>query len=282
MKRSKRHILLGIPCENTTVHVTVAAFATEAVRQNSLRGCPYSFSVAYLVGKKPTEYARNCIVTTAVDRKDVDALWFVDSDMVPSANSFELLNVDADIVAGVAPIFSSPKADEPSFTWNVYKRVKDPSGRDFLPVGLNGGQPVSVDGAGTACMIIKRKVLLDKRMWLGPRDKEHIIPYFRWPRSLTGETEGTDDLDFCRRARNLGYTITAVPGVRWGHFKEIDLHWMINKLGSVQMRRPESLVTINEWNDMASQHGHPPHFVYQKPLKPSSEASAHSRARRQS
>jgi hypothetical protein len=285
-RRNKRHILIGIPTANTKVHVTVAAFAVEAARQNTLRDCPYKFSVAYLVGKSPTEFARNHMVTFVIDNPKIDALWFVDSDMAPSPNSFELLNVDADIVAGVAPIFSSSANDAPSFTYNIYKRVddKDCVGRDFLPIYTNGHKgAIEVDGAGTACMIIKRHVLEDKRLWLGDRING-TVPFFRWPRAITGETLGTDDLDFCRRARELGYTIKVLPSVTWGHFKEVDLLWIINRFNSATERHPQSISTINEWNTIAmSNNPDQPQFFYTQntPLpKPSSEATLNPESER--
>lgn len=274
--KGKKHILLAIPCESNEVHVPVASFAVEAMRQNGIKDCPYEFSIAFQVGRKPTEFARNCLITQAYNRKDCDAIWFVDSDMVPSKNSFELLNCKDDIVAGIAPILSNPLSTEPSFTFNLYKRVQSNNNLDFIPIGLNGGVPFKVDGAGTACMVIDRKVFSDKRLWLGkPSGKEKIIPLFRWPRSITGETLGTDDLDFCRRARDLGYTITVNPNIIWGHLKEMDLMWPMEKLRTVLMRPPSSLITMNEWNDHAIRAGQNPHYVYQN-CSPSGEATGNS------
>lgn len=275
----KRHIFVAIPCETSQVHVPVAAFAVECMRQNKKRSCPFEFSIAFLVGKKPTEYARNCLITQAINRKDVDAIWFVDSDMVPSANSFDLLNIKADVVAGIAPIFTATDNNRPSFTWNLYKRVVGNSERDFIPIGLNGGQPMAVDGVGTACMIISRKVFTDKRLWLGkPVGEEKIVPMFQWPRNIVGETLGTDDLDFCRRVRDLNYTIIAAPSVQWGHLKELDLKWPIEKLYSQLQRPPSTLVTMNEYNDYAMKAGQKPEFVYQLSPNASGEATQHGAA----
>jgi hypothetical protein len=279
-RSKKKHILIAIPSRNTLVHIPVATFACEAIKQNARRGCPYRFSVALLEGVEPTEYARNILVTASLDRKDVDAIWFVDEDMKPTwPDSFKMLDIDSDIVAGVAPILSK-EITKPSFTWNLYKEVqkgKDDKETSFFPIGLNGGKPMEVDGVGTACMIIKRHVLEDKRLWLAPERVDGIVPLFRWPRAITGATLGTDDLDFCRRARTLGYKITAAPNIRWGHMKEIDLMWIMQKIQSLTVKPPEALLTLNDYNDFNVQRGHPPTFVYQKdpslPLKPSNEAT---------
>jgi hypothetical protein len=288
MKRSKKqHILIAVPCEHNTVHLPVATFALEAIRQNAHRGCPYRFSVAFLGGQKPTEYARNVLVTTAVDNKSVDAIWFADEDMVPTwPDSFEMLKIDSDIIVGVAPIFSNKDTANPSFTWNIYRQIEDEtitpelrcvssmSATSFFPVGLNGGKPMQVDGAGTACMIIRRNVLEDKRLWIGGERFKDIIPFFTWPRGITGESLGTDDLDFCARARNLGYKITAVPSVKWGHLKELDLQWIMKKIQSLTVRPPQALLTTNDMNEYSLRYCGRPKFLYEHASdpKPSSEA----------
>lgn len=281
-RKDKKHILIAIPSRNSLVHIPVATFAGEALKQNSHRNCPYWFSVAMLESVEPTEYARNILVSVAIDHKQkVDAIWFVDEDMKPTFHdSFKMLDIDSDIIAGVAPILSR-EIGKPSFTWNLYKEVVPKEGEkdsSFFPVGLNGGQPMEVDGVGTACMIIKRHVLEDKRLWLQEERVDNIIPLFRWPRAITGATLGTDDLDFCRRARALGYRITASPSVRWGHLKEVDLMWIMQKIQSLTVRPPETLLTLNDYNDFHVRRGHSPAFVYQKnlPVPPNPSSEAHS------
>lgn len=280
-RKDKKHILIAVPCESSTVHIPVATFACEALRQNSRRGCPYRFSVAFLDSRKPTEYARNILTTLAIDKKSVDAIWFVDEDMSPTwPDSFQLLDVDADIIAGIAPINNGKDLEVPSFTWNLYREVKDqdsPDDTSFFPISPNGNKEMPVDGVGTACMIIKRHVLVDRRLWLGERTKEGTIPLFRWPRDIAGATLGTDDLDFCKRARALGYTIKAVPSIRWGHIKEMDLQWVMKKMQTMTSRPPQLLLTINDLNEYQVRQGHTPTFIHQySPPKPSSEAAPES------
>lgn len=278
-RKDKKHILIAIPSRNSLVHIPVATFASEAIKQNSHRNCPYWFSVAMLEAVEPTEYARNILVSVALDHKHkVDAIWFVDEDMKPTfPDSFAMLDIDSDITAGVAPILSKD-IGKPSFTWNLYREIQKGEGEkdtSFFPVGLNGGKPMEVDGVGTACMIIKRHVLEDKRLWLQEERVDNIVPMFRWPRAITGATLGTDDLDFCRRARALGYKITVSPSVRWGHLKEVDLMWIMQKIQSLTVKPPETLLTLNDYNEFNLRRGHTPAYVYQKDLslpKPSPEA----------
>jgi hypothetical protein len=289
-RRNKRHIFIAIPSRDSRIHIPVATFALEAAKQNLRKNCPFRFSTGLLENVEPTEYARNILVTAALDQKGknkIDAIWFVDEDMKPTfPDSFEMLDIDADIVAGIAPILGKD-ITKPSFTWNLYKEVTEPgkvNDTSFFPIRPEGTAPMDVDGIGTACMIIKRHVLEDRRLWLAPDKVEGVVPLFQWPRAITGATLGTDDLDFCRRARSLGYTIKAAPNVRWGHLKEVDLHWIMQKINLLNTRAPETLLTLNDYNDFNVKRGHSPAYVYQKSIppspKPSVEAASNSAGER--
>jgi hypothetical protein len=236
----------------------MAAFTTRIMRENSRRGCPYKFSVMYLVDTRPCEYARNVLVTRALDRKDIDAIWFMDSDMIPSENSFELLGLPGDIIGGIAPIFNDNSMDEPSFTFNLYGEAAEGPTTDrkmyrpFAPIMPKNSKPIEVHGIGSSCMIIYRHVLADKRLWLSDERDDGIVPLFRWPKSVSGKTTGTDDLDFCLRAREHGYKIIAHPGVRWGHIKSIDLDWILKKVDFAYRQgeaRNKQYTTVNDFNE---------------------------------
>jgi len=253
--KNKKHILIGVPAVGSTVATAVAAFTSLAVRQNSEKSCPFKFSVSYLVDVRPTEYARNCLVTQAYDNKDVDGIWFIDADMVPTSNSFDLFNLwnKADIIAGLCPIFNNGDLARPSFHYNFYKHVPTGDKKDFMPLPILSGDPILVDGAGTACMIIKKKVYANKKLWLSPKKIDGIVPLFRWLKDGAGNTTGTDDLDFCRRAKKHGYKIIAHQGVQWGHIKPVDISWMIHKLHATQTTKDvtERITTLNDWNGIA-------------------------------
>lgn len=258
MKRNeKKHILLGIPTRDMVCHVPVVKFALECMNQNSKRNSKYRFSTLVLPCHSPTEYARNVIVTAALAKKNVDYLWFIDEDMVPPVNPLDMLKIEGDIVACPCPILTNNDVRGPSFSYNYYQRVtsKNPDTKEFLPTWGNG-VPTEVDGAGTACMILSRRILEDKRLWLDPEpSKDGVIAYFQWPRDRTGKTLATDDLDFCARARDLGYKVVVVPRLHWGHLKEIDLEWIIHRIDSAVERIPGSIATVNEWNQLMEEDG---------------------------
>lgn len=253
MIRGKKHILVGIPAIGSTVSTAIAAYTTQLMRESFKRGGKYKFSIMYLMDVRPTELARNTIITKALERKDVDAVWFMDSDMAPSPNSLDLLEVDADVAAGIAPILTNSSVVGPSFCYNLYDYVEggDPK-RPFKPiVPPSDNKPLKVDGAGSACMVIQRRVLEDRRLWLAPDLVDGIVPLFQWPRAITGQTLGTDDLDFCLRLRKLGYILKAHPGIRWGHLKTIDMDWIINKLAYTRKEmKSEYPITINDFNEL--------------------------------
>lgn len=271
-RKDKQHILIGIPTRDMVCHVPVMKLALQLMNENSRRVHPWRFSALVVPALSPTEYARNVIVTQALAKKNVDALWFMDEDMVPPPNAMDMLHIDSDIVACPAPVLSSNHVMGPSFSYNYYYRIKGGDGREFLPAWGNG-KPMEVDGAGTACMLIKRKVLEDKRLWLAPEPVNGTIAYFRWPRDAAGRTLATDDLDFCGRARDCGYKITVIPGLKWGHYKEVDLEWIIRRIDQAVERTPAAVPTVNEWNDMVESLGGQ---TKERFYKPSSEANGNS------
>lgn len=185
------------------------------------------------------EYQRNLLVRAFL-KSDCDALWFVDSDVLPSDNSLALLSVeDADIVGGSYPIPNSRSreygetkeaAQKVPILWSVYAPHVDENGDPgFMPLPLPpepNGLVVEVAGLGTGCMIIDRKVFEDTRLDIGPADPDGTRAIFRTRRTYTGKCTWTDDLDFCYRARELGYKIKCHTDVRWGHMKYADcLDW---------------------------------------------------------
>jgi hypothetical protein len=150
-----------------------------------------------------------------------DAIWFVDSDTLPSANSFELLKVDADIVAGVYPIYRRERKDMIPLDWSFYRRTGDHQ-YHYKVLEDYEGKVTTADAAGTGCMIIRRNVIEHFAKDV-PRDRDGIPAIFQWPRECTGRDITSDDFDFCDRTKEAGFTLKVHTGVRWGHLKTKDL-----------------------------------------------------------
>src|SRR3990167_1091307 len=89
---------------------------------------------------------------------------------------------------------------------------------------------ISVDASGTGGLWISKKVIDDKRMWLTPEGD-----VFQTLNAPDGQVTKSEDLDFTHRATMLGYTLKANLGVKWAHYKRIDLRSMEDKAGSSTM-----------------------------------------------
>lgn len=233
MRNGKTHIVLGLPTRGFSVSLGIPSLIAYLFHEASRPECPFIFSFVVVAFSTPTETARNEVVKKFLDLPDADVLWFVDSDAMPAANSIKvceaMLRPDVD-VAGVMTPFLSGKLDK-AFQYNIYKWNEERSSFNPLLPQADSCGLIEVDGMGTPGMAIKRAVLEDRRMWCGDRDAKYganCPPVFRWVRASTGHTIMTDDLDFCMRARQLGYRLWADTRVRWGHIKEVDIMYMLN------------------------------------------------------
>ncbi len=175
-----------------------AAFATSACKcaGAEFRTINKPYSVAN---------ARNKAVRTMYDM-GYDSLLFVDEDVSIQSDCVLLLQeLGAPIAAGQVPtiremmnleipyipIITGDKEDTGEFSNFEFKWL---------------GESREIVRAGTACMLIQREVF-----------DELGFPWFRWPADLfEGDNRG-EDLDFCDRARKLGFKIMVHADVRCGH-----------------------------------------------------------------
>ena len=221
--QSERHVMVGIPFIGYWLTKGIAQFAF-ALGQSDAGDSGVKFTFKPINGSSVisynVEYMRNRLVKAALDDPTVTDLWFIDSDVMPSPNSMDLLAVDADICGGIYPIPNKPLAREGSPpVWSVYHRMDNV----FAPADLPDEPTLMEAGAlGTGAMIIRRKVLEDESLRFA-EDDQGLPCLFRTPRSNSGACLATDDLDFCRRAVDRGYKIIAHTGVRWGHIKTYDV-----------------------------------------------------------
>lgn len=212
-----RRVMIGIPTlgYQTTSGLLDFMFATGMLSGFQRGGI--EFVPKIINGTSPISYPvelmRN-VIRHHFLQTSCDDLWFVDSDVMPSANSMLLFDVKgADMVAGLYPIPNSDPTFERTLVWSVYKGFGEKY--EAIPVGPHDREVIDIDAAGTGCLIIPRRVLEDERLLV---DKEWGA-MFRTPRAPNGKCLWTDDLDFCHRARALGYTFKAHTAVRWGHIK---------------------------------------------------------------
>lgn len=214
-------ILVGIPTIQEQLTSSLGRFLFSLGKY-----CGAAFELKVLNGSSPLtypiEYQRNKMAEDFL-ATDCDWLWFIDSDVLPTENSLELLKLlgKADIVAGIYPILSLPASKKPEMIWSFYE-ARDNLFSEFRDKSINDNRVVEADAAGTGCMLLSRKVLSDERLQVAPDCTPPAL--FHTPRQPNGKVGGTEDMEFCGRARRLGYRLLVDTGVRWGHMKFGDLN----------------------------------------------------------
>lgn len=168
------------------------------------------------------EVARNEIVKEAHD-KGVDYLIMLDDDVVASESVLELPDKGKDIVAGISFCWN-----QGSIFWNafvvdekmgLYRSVTD---SDFAPdFGLK-----PVYAVGTAIMCLSRKVIDDPRM----------RPHFQFKLDEWGtlDTFGGEDVQFCAKARRLGYEVWVDPRTQGEHWRAFGLKQTLIRFAAVK------------------------------------------------
>lgn len=211
---------------------SVTVFCNLLERMNMNPKNRFHFDCGFLPYVTPWDYARNVIVDDFL-KDGHSRLWFIDSDIVPPPTSLRLLMADADIVAGAYPIWGKkgPK-HKPDLSWGVYEWVEKDQG--YIQPDMPDEGVLERDGAATGMMIIKRRVLEDERMyysrnytsWTGrPMRLPDHAPggIFLNRHKPNGQYDATEDLDFCYRAKKLGYTLKVDYAVKCGHLKQTDV-----------------------------------------------------------
>jgi len=158
---------------------------------------PVPFGFEFTIGMV-TDQARNKIVNSAI-HNGCSHILFLDSDMTfPKDIISRLLKHDVDIVGGLYVNRHSPTTvcAFKKVKGNVYKNI---SSKDFT--GL-----VEIDGIGTGALLIKTEIF-DKLK----------KPYFRYGYDKELDKMITEDMVFCKLAKEKGYKIYCDTDVRCGH-----------------------------------------------------------------
>ncbi len=134
-------------------------------------------------------------------------LFFLDDDVIPPADAIiNLLKHNADIVSGLYYRRAEPICPV---------MMKEVDGGAKWITEFKQGELVQADLVGCGCMLIKRKVLeIMKPPWF-----EWRCDPWRFP-NITPQERCSEDYDFCRKARKLGFKIfvdTSVQCLHTGH-----------------------------------------------------------------
>lgn len=156
--------------------------------------------------------ARNAMVEEFL-QSEAELLWFLDSDVVPPTDIFEMvLKKDEWEVAGAPyPVFMTPGGrDRPEIVFTAYKG-RTGKGLSCANVPQSGVE--YIDGLATGCMFIKRHVF-----------EKLVKPYFefRYDKETRTLISG-EDLSFCMKVNDLGYKFYVDYSMTCKHYKNVCL-----------------------------------------------------------
>lgn len=161
--------------------------------------------------------ARNDIVRWFLDETDCLHLLFVDSDILFRGQ--DMMQLEADLVNETeedgTPLFCVSGC-----YYNIFDGVMKPVAKllesDKLLVRQGDSPLMEVEGAGAGFLMIHRDLL--ERM----RDEyPEPCPWFHEP--IIDRAHFTEDLGFCLRVRELGYSVYLDLRVQLSHFKTVRL-----------------------------------------------------------
>jgi len=158
---------------------------------------------------KPITQNRNKIVQDFLSKSQFDYLIMLDSDNVPPPNLLNLVDYKKDIIGSL--YFGYQRNMIVPFCLELQKnglfQVADLKGKRGL---------IECDAIGTGIIVIKRKVLEDERL--------------RFPFRNEYDKDGIKmlglDINFCKRAKELGYKV-------WLHLDYISSHWVTMDLKDI-------------------------------------------------
>jgi GT2 family glycosyltransferase len=198
-QKTKKRVNICIPNTGSILTLTVASMLNLQM--------PEGFEVAYnMIANCLVHEARDSQVINSIEN-DVDYLFFLDSDMMPSPNTLkQLISHDKDIVSAMC--FKRNPPFQPCFYTKACIRKDEKTGA-IIPVMESVLAPetwdneglVRVEAVGMACCLIKVDVFkkLNGGNW-----------FFPLPR--IGE-----DLTFCMKARQAGFKIYVDLGLNCHH-----------------------------------------------------------------
>lgn len=192
-------ILIAVPCMDSVP----AQFAQSLATLNRVGECVVAFQISSLI-----YHARDNLAKKAIELECDYVLW-LDSDMVFSPDTLEKLIADSDkgdIITGLYFRRVSPFSPVLFDKFEITKQAAEWTDFRKIPKGL-----FQVGACGFGCVLTPTSVFLDVMNKFG-----HMFA----PIGEVGE-----DLSFCWRARQCGYTILCDPDIALGHVG----HHVINR-----------------------------------------------------
>ena len=188
MDQRVKRILIAIPCKNDIEADTFKSIYDQIIPDG------YETDFQYFYGYA-VDQVRNLIADWTVN--GYDYLFAVDHDITFAPDTLaKLLSHDKPVVGGIYRQRLEPQRLE----------VYDHTFRTLSYEELHGKGLVEIGGLGFGCVLVKREVFAD----IG-------YPQFVYHQALRHEHTFSEDLDFCRKARDKGYTIWCDTSIVCGH-----------------------------------------------------------------
>lgn len=226
----KTGVMIAVPNLGSQIVTPLMMSLLELPYRTFADNCPFFFKIHLPPDLTPVEYARNECVREFLKDPFYKRLYFIDADMNPPPNWLDLLDHDEPIVSGMTYIWMGGRPDERGFYLPPMMKINAfdyrPGFEDFISrIPSPDNQQFYCDAAGASCMVIRRDVL-----------EAMPEPWFRTIRDPYGKGLRGEDLDFCKRAKELlDVRVLYIPKVTFGHIKRTDLN-EVTKYGISAMR----------------------------------------------
>jgi FkbM family methyltransferase len=199
-KQKQKKILIAIP---TAKNIEVETFKSI---HDLVVPMGYTTEFQYFYGYR-IDQIRNLIADWMV-KGDYDYLFSVDSDITFPADTLDrFINHDQDMVTGV---YRQRKAEQ---IIEIYNGMGHNVAWHELSMAATASENhlIEVGGCGFGCVLIKKEVFTD-------------IPYphFEYHVSLNHNNTISEDVDFCRKATDKGFTIWCDTQIQCGHIGQYD------------------------------------------------------------
>lgn len=228
-----RHVFVGIPSRDGRLSAALHRWVESLAYMSATGQVPFRVTEFIAEGYSPVHYARN-VVSWKARQTDADRIVMVDDDMLPDDSTWKVLRTDADICVPRMFRFRhngklavSEAEDRPPEVVTCATLVREVDGgeirQDLVPMPDAPDQEFEVQAVGTGFISIKREILDDPRMRVGPDDEDGVPAIFRMIQTPTGRITEWEDVDFTLRAHRLGYRVVANFGAHCGHRKSVNL-----------------------------------------------------------
>lgn len=191
----------------------------------------------------PHQFARDkCVAKMINHQKEFDRFLFIDDDIQPPEDMLkDLMDYDKDIVGAVCPGLKR-NPDGFAVAMPMAFRLKDEDLHLY-----NGSGFEEVDALGTGALMVKSKVFKE----MGPPWFNHEFDYKeRTLGQVDVIKEAGEDVNFCLKAKELGFEIWADFDIVPGHRQRFDINEFRKTTQHYTSKLEEELAEYKEVEDV--------------------------------